>query len=180
MKDEIELLANLLDYPTRDSRDVVTHAHQIVKKSTRLSLEEKRLLYDFITMYAYTELEIWQQAYREAFGLADASLYLYEHIYPTTYQRQRALENLAATYAEHDLEITSGELPDFLPVFLEFVSTLDEDYEALSYLADIAPVVERINQALSHQEGGYALLTHVILSLARRGVAHPTFGLATA
>lgn len=180
MKDELELLANLLDYPTRDSKEVVKYAPQIVKKSTKLTHEEKRQLYDFISMYAFTELPIWQQSYRSAFAMANGSLYLYEHIYPATNDRERAMERLTATYAEHDLEIASGELPDFLPVFLEFISTLDEDYEALSYLADIAPVVECINRTVAHQSSGYVLLTRVLLSLARRGIAHPTFQLATA
>ncbi len=180
MKEELELLANLLDYPTRDSQEVVKNAYQIVKKSAKFTLDEKRSLYDFVSQYAYVDLATWQQTYRAAFAIANASLYLYEHIYPTTYQRQLAMERLTAIYAEHDLEITSGELPDFLPVFLEFTSTLDEDFEALSYLADISEVVKCIHYALTYQEGGYSLITKVLLSLATRGLAHPTFQLATA
>ena len=65
------------------------------------------------------------------------SLHLFEHVHGESPDRGQAMADLIALYRDHGLEPTAGELPDFLPLFLEFISLLPED-QARTLLAEPA------------------------------------------
>ena len=52
------------------------------------------------------------------------SLHLFEHVHGESRDRGQAMADLIALYRGHGLEPTASELPDFLPLFLEFLSLL--------------------------------------------------------
>lgn len=83
------------------------------------------------------------------------------------------MSSLKETYAEHGLEISNQELPDYLPVYLDFISTLDDESEALSYLADIGELIKSIYESLTKHESDYALLLKPLIALAAKGESHP-------
>ena len=68
------------------------------------------------------------------------SLHLFEHVHGESRDRGQAMADLLALYASHGLEMTAGELPDFLPLFLEFLSLLP-DAEARAMLAEPAGIL---------------------------------------
>jgi len=79
--------------------------------------------------------------------------------------RGQAMLDLSERYAEKGLVIGVGELPDYLPVFLEFISICDPG-EGLETLAQAAPVIATIGEKLKRQKSGYANVLAAIVELS--------------
>ncbi|MHB1705519.1 MAG: hypothetical protein ACYCSH_05625, partial [Acidithiobacillus sp.] len=62
-------------------------------------------------------------------------------------------------------EVVSNELPDYLPLILEYASTLDDD-EARIFLGSAAHAIETLADNLEKAESPYAILVRFV---ERRG-----------
>ena len=93
---------------------------------------------------------------RASFSTAAArtSLHLFEHVHGDSRDRGPAMIDLAQTYEKAGLYLAPGELPDYLPVVLEFVST-QPPREARAFLGEMAHILNAIFSAL--QQRGSAL-----------------------
>ena len=60
------------------------------------------------------------------------SLHLFEHVYGESRDRGQAMVDLKQLYEQHGLFMSSSELPDYLPLFLEFLSAVPETQSARS------------------------------------------------
>ena len=98
------------------------------------------------------------------------SLHLFEHVHGESRDRGQAMVDLQSLYERHGLEISATELPDFLPLFLEFLSTRAAGRGAASCSARpahiLAALAERLAQAQVALRGG--------LPRARAGSPPPT------
>jgi nitrate reductase delta subunit len=93
-----------------------------------------------------------------------ANLYLTFHLYGDRRRRGIELVRLKRRFREAGLELAEGELPDYLPVLLEFAELAPDQGTAL--LAELRGSVELIRTALHERESPYAhLLDAVALSL---------------
>jgi nitrate reductase delta subunit len=79
--------------------------------------------------------------------------------------------DLARTYEQAGLYLAPGELPDFLPVVLEFVST-QPPAEARAFLGEMAHLFNAILGALNERGSAYASALAALLELAG-GKAEP-------
>jgi nitrate reductase molybdenum cofactor assembly chaperone NarJ/NarW len=93
------------------------------------------------------------------------SLHLFEHVHGDSRERGPAMIDLAHTYEKAGLLLAEGELPDFLPVVLEFAST-QPPREARALLAEIAHLCNGICVALQQRGSPYAGVLGAILELA--------------
>ncbi|MFO1311529.1 MAG: nitrate reductase molybdenum cofactor assembly chaperone [Burkholderiales bacterium] len=93
------------------------------------------------------------------------SLHLFEHVHGDSRERGPAMIDLVKTYEGAGLLLGPHEMPDYLPVFLEFVST-QPPREARASLAEIAHIVNRIFTALDQRNSAYASVFGAILELA--------------
>ncbi|MCC6561375.1 MAG: nitrate reductase molybdenum cofactor assembly chaperone [Xanthomonadales bacterium] len=93
------------------------------------------------------------------------SLYLFEHVHGDSRARGPAMIDLTRSYEQSGLYLAEGEMPDHLPVVLEFASSRPGD-EAAAFLAEIAHLVNAIGCALTRRESGYAAVLGAILDLA--------------
>lgn len=93
------------------------------------------------------------------------SLHLFEHVHGDSRDRGPAMIDLAQTYAKAGLELAPGELPDFLPVVLEFASTQPPP-EARALLGEIAHIMKAIFTALVKRGSRYASVLGALLDLA--------------
>ena len=73
--------------------------------------------------------------------------------------------DLSERYAEKGLVLGVGELPDYLPVFLEFISICDPS-DGQETLAQAAPVIATIGEKLKRQKSGYASVFKAIVELS--------------
>lgn len=93
------------------------------------------------------------------------SLHLFEHVHGDSRDRGPAMIDLAQTYEKAGLYLAEGELPDYLPVVLEFVST-QPTREARAFLGEIAHILTAIFSALVKRESPYASVLGALLEIA--------------
>ena len=74
-----------------------------------------------------------------------------------------------AQYEQHGLMLDSRELPDHLPLYLEYLAQLPKD-EALGGLQDIAPILALLSARLQQRESRYAVLFDLLMKLANAAV----------
>jgi nitrate reductase molybdenum cofactor assembly chaperone NarJ/NarW len=83
------------------------------------------------------------------------SLHLFEHIHGESRDRGQALVDLGQLYERHGLFLDAKELPDYLPLFLEFLSTLPFE-EARALLAEPLHIAAALEQRLRKRKSAYA------------------------
>jgi len=93
------------------------------------------------------------------------SLHLFEHVHGDSRDRGPAMIDLAQTYDKAGLYLAPGELPDYLPVVLEFVST-QPPREARAFLSEMAHIFNAIFSALQQRQSAYASVIGALLELA--------------
>ncbi len=93
------------------------------------------------------------------------SLHLFEHIHGESRDRGQAMVDLMEEYKQHGLEMTGNDLPDYVPLFLEFLSTQDEA-EAARLLSDAVHVLAHIGRKLAANGSLYAPLFGVLEALS--------------
>ena len=96
------------------------------------------------------------------------SLNLYEHIHGETRDRGPAMVALLELYRSKGLELSANELPDHLPVFLEFLSTLP-DAEAASLLGEAAHVLSALGERLHKRGSVYRAVFGALAALSATG-----------
>ena len=93
------------------------------------------------------------------------SLHLFEHVHGDSRDRGPAMIDLAQTYEKAGLYLAAGELPDYLPAVLEFVST-QPPREARAFLGEMAHILNVIFAALQQRDSAYASVLGALLELA--------------
>ena len=93
------------------------------------------------------------------------SLHLYEHIHGESRERGPALVSLMEEYRKQGLEIAEAELPDYLPLFLEFLSLLPQA-QALDFLAEAVHVIAAVGRRLADNGSAYARVLRQLEALS--------------
>ena len=107
-----------------------------------------------------------EAAYVELFDRGRAtSLHLFEHVHGDSRDRGPALFDLGQTYEAAGLILAEGELPDYLPAVLEFVSTQPPG-EARAFLAEMGHIFNAIFGALQQRDSAYASVLGALIELA--------------
>ena len=122
-----KIISNLLDYPDREIIENLDELIQIIDNSFEINRSEKEALLIFINwMRGQSVIEI-QQEYVKTFDMTpDHSLHLTHHIFGDDKGRGPALIDLQEHFKSEGFEMKPGEIPDYLPLLLEYVATLEE------------------------------------------------------
>ncbi|MBL8661769.1 MAG: nitrate reductase molybdenum cofactor assembly chaperone, partial [Candidatus Odyssella sp.] len=119
-----------------------------------------------------------QEKYVALFDLGrGCSLHLFEHVYGDSRERGQAMVALADRYRAAGLAVSANELPDYLPLVLEYISVAPPA-EAKGLLAEIAHVVEALGERLAKRESPYAAVMAALGALAGKRL-HSTADLVT-
>lgn len=94
------------------------------------------------------------------------SLLLFEHVHAESRDRGQAMVDLLAQYEQAGLELSCRELPDHLPLYLEYLSQQDEQ-EARQGLNDIAPILALLGGRLKERDSDFSQLFDALLNIAR-------------
>ncbi|MGE5320712.1 MAG: nitrate reductase molybdenum cofactor assembly chaperone, partial [Hyphomicrobiaceae bacterium] len=89
------------------------------------------------------------------------SLHLFEHIHGESRDRGSAMIDLLQEYWRHDFDASASKLPDYVPLFLEFLSLLPAD-EALALLGDAVHVLAAVGRRLDANGSPYASAFQVL------------------
>lgn len=167
-----KLLAELLDYP---SAELVADLKQLIADHgnvTRLldaadqnllfSDAEREQIAGFITWLLAQEQTELEADYVRTFDMVpEHSLHLTHHLFGDDKNRGPALIDLSEYYKSFGLQHEESEIPDFLPLMLEFVSQLEPD-EARIFLSDATKVFRVLAGNLEKSGSPYAALIRVI------------------
>ncbi|TDR32837.1 nitrate reductase molybdenum cofactor assembly chaperone [Hydromonas duriensis] len=157
-----KLLSVLLCYPEPDLLaalpELRTEANQHTAYDTHLTpLLDELAAHDLITL---------QQNYVQTFDRTAAhSLHLFEHIHGEDRARGQAMVDLLEEYRQHGFDSVSEELPDYVPLFLEFLSTCDEE-KAAQLLGDAIHVLAHVGHKLKDSGSVYAGVFDVLRDLS--------------
>jgi nitrate reductase delta subunit len=163
-----KVLSVLLEYPTKNLTDHWEDMNQLIAELPNLSSEDKKLLSGFTLWASSLSLTKFQAEYVDNFDMtAENSLYLTYHLFDEQDRdRGPALIELTEVYKKTGFEIGSGELPDYLPLILEYVSTMDEEASAVAFLKQTSQAADIIASNLEKNESPYAPLVKMV---ARHG-----------
>lgn len=160
------ILARLLDYPTTELMEHLAEIIQILDEDPAITKQERDGIRQFISWMNLQELISLQGSYVNTFDMVpEHDLHLTHHLFGDDRGRGPALIDLSEHYKANGLELEKGEIPDFLPLILEYVSTLDE-LQARFFLADAAKVLTVLAENLEKAESPYARLLRIV---ERRG-----------
>jgi nitrate reductase delta subunit len=123
-------------------------------------------LEQFCTDLAATDLYDLQERYVELFDRSRSlSLYLFEHVHGESRDRGQAMIDLKSLYEKHGLVSLSNELPDFFPLFLEFLSILPIE-DARKLLGQIDHIRSALGERLAKRQTPYVILFNALGELA--------------
>jgi nitrate reductase delta subunit len=166
MAKSLRVLAALLGYPDASMRSHLREMRELVREERALSgarLGELDALMDALERADPLDAE---SDYVELFDRGrGTSLHLFEHVHGDSRERGPALIDLGQTYEKAGLVLAEGELPDYLPAVLEFVST-QPAREAKAFLGEMAHIFNAVFGALRHRESAYASVLGALLELA--------------
>ncbi|GAB7261425.1 nitrate reductase molybdenum cofactor assembly chaperone [Dickeya ananatis] len=162
----LRVIARLLEYPDAELWQQRQDMLEALEQADELPLRQSAQLLQFIGDFYQGDLLDRQARYSELFDRGRAlSLLLFEHVHGESRERGQAMVDLLAQYREVGLELDCRELPDFLPLYLEYL-TLREPQAARDGLRDIAPILTLLAERLRQRDSDYALLLELLLTLA--------------
>ena len=92
-------------------------------------------------------------------------MHLFEHVHGESRDRGQAMIDLKAQYAAHNLFMGAAELPDFVPLFLEYLSVLPAQ-EAFDTLGQPAHIFAALAERLRKRESAYEAVFRALVALA--------------
>ena len=162
MNRTFKALSALLTYPTADLQQAAGEISEAIEKNTALSSSVRDQLHSLLTELATGDLYDLQERYILLFDRTRSlSLHLFEHVHGESRDRGQAMIDLKSQYERNGLAMSAAELPDFLPLFLEYLSTrpLAESCESLGQPAHIfAALAERLRKRQSPYEAVFRAL----------------------
>lgn len=160
------MLSALLDYPDESLIEGLAEIRTSMTRHRAFAPATRDALIALIDQLASRPLLDLQEDYVETFDRGRAmSLYLFEHVHGESRERGQAMVDLLAMYEAKGLFLGRGELPDYLPVFLEFLAQ-ETPSKARSLLAEIADINRQIATKLAERGSVYFAVVAALLPLA--------------
>jgi nitrate reductase molybdenum cofactor assembly chaperone NarJ/NarW len=166
VKRTLKVLSALLSYPTADLQTAVPELRAALDAENRLPQKNRDRLDRILDEIATGDLYDLQERYVLLFDRTRSlSLHLFEHVHGESRDRGQAMVDLKALYERHGLLMSSSELPDHLPLFLEFLSQIPEA-EARDLLEETSHVLEAIRLRLKKRKVPYSSVFSCAQALA--------------
>ena len=163
--DILNVLSCLIDYPREGVVSSKNELDDVIKHAS-LEAPLKTKLLEFVEHHTSKELLEWQSEYDALFERGRSlALWLFEHVHGESRDRGQAMVDLTALYREAGLELSQHELPDYIPLFLEFLSTQGEE-NAKKWLQDMEHILGLLFCRLEKRNSQYAVLFETLLVIA--------------
>jgi nitrate reductase delta subunit len=162
----LKSLSLLLSYPSVELQEAMPEIGGALDADTRLSSAMQRALRPIVKALATRDIYDLQEEYVMLFDRSRTlSLNLFEHVHGESRDRGGAMVSLVETYREAGFDPVSSELPDHLPVLLEYLS-LRPAAETREVLADAAHILETLSVRLTRRESNYNAVFAALLQLS--------------
>ena len=162
----LRVLAHLLSYPDAELRAHLPELQAALHDEKALGAARLAELDAFITRLARRPPLDVEADYVELFDRGrGTALHLFEHVHGDSRDRGPAMVDLCQTYEAAGLFLAPGELPDHLPVLLQYASTQPPE-QARAFLGEFAHILQVIFSALLRREAAHACALAALLELA--------------
>ena len=162
----LKVLSRLLTYPGAELAGASAAITGALEAEALLDADARAALAPLVTALADDDLYDLQEAYVSLFDRTRRlSLHLFEHVHGESRDRGQAMVGLAALYQKAGLSISANELPDFLPLFLEYAATRPLP-EVQSLLGDVDHILAALEGRLAERGSRYAAVFTALRGLA--------------
>jgi nitrate reductase delta subunit len=170
----LRALARLLSYPDAEVRESVPDLLKVLASEAALDETRLRGLRKLLGSLIDQDIMEVEQAYVELFDRGRAtSLHLFEHVHGDSRDRGPAMIDLVKTYEQGGMRLdpdkVGGELPDYLPIVLEFVSTLPFE-QMRDFIGEIAHILNAVHTALIKRRSLYAHVLAAVLEIGQQPI----------
>ena len=161
----LKVLSALLCYPQPEIQAALGEMAEVLDQDNLLPEREQRALRTFMNRLERTDLMELQERYVATFDRGRAlSLHLYEHIHGQSRDRGQAMVNLLAVYRQHGFELSARELPDYIPLFLEYLAQRPAE-EAMELLSEAMHVLALLGARLAERDSDYHVAFDALAAL---------------
>ena len=166
MANALKILSVLLSYPSADLVTAKDELYAALAFDRTIDDARKGLVRALIDDLVHRDIYDAQERYVMLFDRTRTlSLHLFEHIHGESRDRGQAMVDLAAMYDAQGFDIDARELPDYLPLFLEYLSTQSEA-EVQNLLGQTAHILSAIRERLQKRQSAYANAFLVLEAMA--------------
>lgn len=162
-----KVFSTMLLYPEYDFKYNINLAKNMLSEESILSIECMNMIFSFIEYINKNDLVFLQEEYVSLFDRQKQfSLYLFEHIHGDSRDRGMAMIDLKNLYKASNFDIPlGGELPDYIPVFLEYLSLLSLNKSSV-LLGEIVNIIAILRSRLKLINNVYYNLFFALESLS--------------
>ena len=161
------ILSLLLDYPTEtlwDNRNDILPTLTADDVLGEDALRSVRTFLDYVATFA--NARSWQAAYSNLFDTSTkTNLYLFDMVYGTSRDRGQAMVDLKEEYLKAGLMPVEDELPDYLPMYLQYVASMGSKAEAHAAIDDIRGVLSKMDDRFRKEQHPYEPLIALLKEL---------------
>lgn len=162
----LKVISLLLDYPDNALRENQAELEAAIAAAREISPVMRQSLQGLLQRLSTVELMDVQEAYSELFERGRTlSLLLFEHVHGESRDRGQAMVDLMGQYEEAGFAIGVKELPDYIPLYLEYLASR-EDAEAREGLADVEHLLALLAARLDERSSDYAACLRALLQIA--------------
>lgn len=162
----LKAISLMLSYPTRELQGAMPEISAVLASDTRLTAAARRDLRPIAEALQEGDIYDLEEQFVMLFDRSRTlSLNLFEHVHGESRDRGTAMVSLLETYREGGFEPDTSELPDHLPVLLEFLATRPAN-EVTETLADAAHILEALSTRLTRRGSSYAPIFAALLQLS--------------
>nr|WP_228127165.1 nitrate reductase molybdenum cofactor assembly chaperone [Psychrobacter lutiphocae] len=169
----LKVLSLLIDYPTNElfEDDTLAMSKDIVSQSSVISPEVRAQVIALIDDLVETGALESQARYDGLFERGRSlSLWLFEHVHGESRDRGQAMVDLMAQYEAAGFEIGLKELPDYLPMYLEFLAyqaaVTGDDIQVRMDIADVSHIIALLAARLTDRGSLYVGCFNALLQIA--------------
>ncbi|GAA6170437.1 nitrate reductase molybdenum cofactor assembly chaperone [Colwellia sp. KU-HH00111] len=162
----LKVISRLLDYPTEEMFSAKDELIAIVEKTTELTEKNRSQLVDFINQLTARNIFDAQESYDLLFDRGRAlSLLLFEHVHGESRDRGQAMVDLMNVYKTNGFEVNSSQLPDYIPLYLEFLSEQSPEFVE-EWLGDICHLLAMLSERLIDRECYYSVIFDSLIEIS--------------
>ena len=161
-----KVLSALLSYPTESCIEAAPEFSAVLDREAWCPRRAAGAVDRLIDEIAAGDLYDLQERYGLLFDRSKTlALHLFEHVHGESRDRGQAMVDLKAMYENAGLVIAANELPDYLPLFLEFLST-QPLAAARELLGQTAHILAALAERLGKSKSGYRAIFDALVAIS--------------
>lgn len=167
MQQSLKLISLLLSYPSQELHELSDELQDAITGDPCLNAQQRKLLQALASDLGALDLYDAQERFVALFDRTRSlSLHLFEHVHGESRDRGQAMVDLMGMYETDGFTIDAREMPDYIPLFLEYLS-LKPDAEARELLGQTTHILAALRERLKKRKSIYANAFAVLEALAK-------------